>query len=503
MDRDVSQHYAGIVSKLFDDSRAKFIDEMTRGLDHAYYLANINLCNGIEGRILPPVYQMTDADYYILGEEYRSQITEYVYRGWVCKSHDASGSGSHKSYSNTYACIFYISVNGDICYTEWNSSQIKLNDNSLYSPGPDSVKKTTIHKYTQYPITIDYVDIIKKVTHNCTGGNHVLVTDQKCKNTCGYCILDKVYNFCEEHLEKIPNSNHYQFTKKCNLDSSTNITYVYSETCTCNNAKSTYRNHERYIFRSFSPVSNTIFKHINQVIDMIGLYYKDNRHQLNPTFANIQLLREIEKKQQALTLQTKQAQDAKEESKKALQELADKQKEIIKLNTEAQESADITARINQDTLIKIERDSTILSEKLAAYNTLSSTDAIVDKMKTLVAGTNLVFSDLGNTITECVQHIPELTSANEDLAQKLMEKIAAFNTMRREIVETQRLLYKQSNVTFNMHQKVAEPIAVARAVTRASCLDDCSDDGNEIAIITPAVPVKKLKPKTPKDNSNY
>jgi chromosome segregation ATPase len=204
-----------------------------------------------------------------------------------------------------------------------------------------------------------------------------------------------------------------------------------------------------------------LFKHIDQVVELLNTYYTTNRHQLNPTFANVQLLREIEKKQQALTLQTKQAQDAAEESKRALQELADKQQEIIRINAEAQESADITAQINQDTLIKIERDSAVLSEKLAAYNALSSTDAIVDKMKTLVAGTNLVFSDLGNTITECAQHIPALTSINEDLAQKLSEKIAAFNTMRREIVETQRLLYKQSSAAFNMHQIDICPVVVA------------------------------------------
>ena len=130
MDRDVSQHYTGIVSKLFDDSRAKFIDEMTRGLDHAYYLANVNLCNGIENRILPPVYQMTDADYYILGEEYRSQITEYVFRGYIMdydnipKPAYYSGNNSHRE--NWYTCyLFYITVDGTI-YTAFKEHKYGL-----------------------------------------------------------------------------------------------------------------------------------------------------------------------------------------------------------------------------------------------------------------------------------------------------------------------------------------------------------------------------------------
>jgi hypothetical protein len=417
MDRDVSQHYTGIVSKLFDDSRAKFIDEMTRGLDHAYYLANVNLCNGIENRILPPVYQMTDADYYILGEEYRSQITEYVFRGYLPYHSTApvlplgyvgDGNRSLKVNECVTAFIFYICNNTNSIYYKYMEHKLVRclhhRDAPAYTIKIDA-KSKVISFTNNYPITLEYINILDLYVERAS---------------------DTQVTYIETNLKE---------RKVLTINKGSSCTHDF------NNTK--------------------LFKHIDQVVELLNTYYTTNRHQLNPTFANVQLLREIEKKQQALTLQTKQAQDAAEESKRALQELADKQQEIIRINAEAQESADITAQINQDTLIKIERDSAVLSEKLAAYNALSSTDAIVDKMKTLVAGTNLVFSDLGNTITECAQHIPALTSINEDLAQKLSEKIAAFNTMRREIVETQRLLYKQSSAAFNMHQIDICPVVVA------------------------------------------
>ena len=453
MDRDVSQHYAGIVSKLFDDSRAKFIDEMTRGLDHAYYLANVNLCNGIENRILPPVYQMTDADYYILGEEYRSQITEYVYRGLINGSWpDKNGQGS---VSNTlYGSIFYITAVGEIYYMYGTYGPC------TYIPKDAGILKATAKfiPSIRYLIISEYINVIKLFTIPLL--QDIVIEHINEKVTEFYQITNHLCIKCDIHLQKYNNTMLYNFvntTIEPNGYASTNYLKFHSD-CTC-----LYPNQISgdIAISTHKVTGKSIFDHITKVIKVIELYFTENRHQLNPTFANIQLLREIEKKQQALTLQTKQAQDAAEESKRALQELADKQQEIIRINAEAQESADITAQINQDTLIKIERDSAILSEKLAAYNALSSTDAIVDKMKTLVAGTNLVFSDLGNTITECAQHIPALISVNEDLAQKLSEKIAAFNTMRREIVETQRLLYKQSSAAFNMHQIDICPVVVA------------------------------------------